>query len=262
MTTTNGHRRATFGSGLNHGTHFTQWIGHTVHRALGQGRIAGQGGVEALSCQQAGQQAHRSTRVAQVDRARWRFQTVQANAMNGHATMMRALNHHAHVTERLQRRQGIFTLKETFHFGRTFSQRAEHDRAVGNGFVAWYANSASYLTTRICQKNQIVGIHSVHICPAGQDFTEMLAGNPGAREDAQQLMPIPCIDRVAQGVEITAKCIQCAQHCLAVREKNVMPHYRVAAGDSCEITEATRCVTEDIQILVALGKRIHQPEGQ
>ena len=41
-----------------------------------------------------------------------------------------------------------------------------------------------------------------------------------------------------------------------------MPHYRVASGDSCEIAKTSRSVTKDIQILIALGKRVHQPERQ
>ena len=90
----------------------------------------------------------------------------------------------------------------------------------------------------------------------------MLASNPGASENAQQLVPIPRINRVAQGVEVAAKCIQCAQHCFAVSEKNVMPHNRVTSGDSCEIAKATRCVTKDIKVLIALGKRVHQTKRQ
>ena len=41
-----------------------------------------------------------------------------------------------------------------------------------------------------------------------------------------------------------------------------MPHHRVAARDSCEIAKATRSVAKNIQILVALGQRIHQTKCQ
>ncbi|MNV12493.1 hypothetical protein D3C71_1030990 [compost metagenome] len=254
VATTDDHWRTAFRGGFDHGAHFTQWIGHAIHRALGQRSVAGQGAVEVLRSQQAGQQTHRRTGVAQVDRARCRLQAVQANAVNGHATVVRTFDHDAHVTERLQGRQGVFALEEAFDFGNAFGQGAEHDRTVGNRFVTWYANPTGQAATRLSQENQIVGIHSVHIGPAGQDFTEMLAGNPGASENAQQLVPIPCIDRVAQGVEIAAKCIECAQDSFAVGEEDVVPHDRVASGDSCEIAETARSVTEDLKIFIALGQ--------
>src|SRR3546814_10019557 len=106
------------------------------------------------------------------------------------------------------------------------SQGAEQDRTVGNRFIARYTNTPTQGATRLCQENQIVGVHSVHIGPTGQDFTEMLAGHPGARENAQQLVPVPCIDRVAQGVEVAAKCIECAQDSFAVGEEAVVPQGR------------------------------------
>src|SRR3546814_17460873 len=80
------------------------------------------------------------------------------------------------------------------------SQGAEHDRTVGNRFIARYTNTPTQGATRLCQENQIVGVHSVHIGPTGQDFTEMLAGHPGARETAQPWVPVPCLDRAAHGV--------------------------------------------------------------
>ena len=105
--------------------------------------------------------------------------------MDGHAAILRAFDHNTHVTERLQGCQRVFTFEETLDFGRAFGQRAEHDRAVGNRFVAWNADTSANASTRISQENQVVGVHSVHISPAGKDFTEMLASNTGASEYAQ-----------------------------------------------------------------------------
>ncbi|MNH05340.1 hypothetical protein D3C79_646600 [compost metagenome] len=90
----------------------------------------------------------------------------------------------------------------------------------------------------------------------------MLAGNPSAGEYTQQLVPVPCIDRVAQGVEVAAKCIQRAQDGFAVGEEDVVPHDRIATGDSREIAEATRSVPEDLQVFIALGQGIDQTERQ
>ena len=47
---------------------------------------------------------------------------MQADAMNGHTTVMWALNHHPHITEGLNGRQGILTFQETFHLGSTLSE--------------------------------------------------------------------------------------------------------------------------------------------
>ncbi|MNC76733.1 hypothetical protein D3C75_1285190 [compost metagenome] len=82
----------------------------------------------------------------------------------------------------------------------------------------------------------------------------MLAGNACAGEYTQQLVPVPFSDRVAQGVEIAAICIKRAQDSVAVGEKDVVPHGRVAAGDSREIAEASRSVPEDLEVFIALGQ--------
>ncbi|MCY1420427.1 hypothetical protein D9M71_360480 [compost metagenome] len=168
--------------------------------------------------------------------------------------MVGAFDDHTHVTECLQGCQRIFAFEEAFDLGSTFGQRAEHDRAMGNRLVARYTDPPVQAATRLGLENQIVGVHSVHIGPAGQDFTEMLAGNPCAGEYTQQLVPIPFSDRVAQGVEIAAICIKRAQDSVAVGEEDVMPHGRIAAGDSCEIAESTRSVPEDLEVFIAFGQ--------
>ncbi len=90
----------------------------------------------------------------------------------------------------------------------------------------------------------------------------MFAGNAGAGEDAQQLMPIPGVDRVAQSVEVVAKYVQCTQHGLAIGEEDIVPHHRITAGDPREITETASGIAENLQVLAALGQRIDQGEGQ
>src|SRR5690606_5931752 len=90
----------------------------------------------------------------------------------------------------------------------------------------------------------------------------MFAGNASAGKYAQQLMPIPGVDRVAQGVEVIAKRVQCAQHRLAVGEEDVVPHHRIAAGDPREIAETTSGITKNLQVLAALGQRVDQGKGQ
>jgi hypothetical protein len=47
---------------------------------------------------------------------------MQADTVNGHAAVLRALDDHTHVTERLQGGQRIFTFEEAFDFGGAFGQ--------------------------------------------------------------------------------------------------------------------------------------------
>ncbi|MCY1425077.1 hypothetical protein D9M71_408560 [compost metagenome] len=133
---------------------------------------------------------------------------------------------------------------------------------MGNGLVARYANASGEAATRLGQVNQVIVVHGVHIGPLGQDFAEVLTGNPGAREDAHQLLPVPLVDSLAQVVEVVAEYIEDAQHRLAVGEEDVVPHHRIAAGDPREVAEAAGGITEDFQIFTALGQRIDQREGQ
>ena len=262
LTTFDGQRRTTFRTGLDDRTHFTQRLGHAIHRAFGQRSITGQRGVERLRSQQAGEQAHGGAGVTHVQRAGRRFQAMQADAMDGHAAVVRAFDDHAHVAECLQRGQGIFAFEEAFDLGSAFSQRAQHDRTVRNGFVTGDADTSGQAATGFCQENQIGRVHSVHIGPAGQNFAEMFAGHAGAGEHAQQLMPIPSVDRIAQGVEVVAKRIQCAQHGLAVGEEDIVPHHRITAGDPREVAETASGIAENFQVLAALGQRVDQGKGQ
>ena len=258
----NGHRRTAFRPRLDYRAHLAQRLGYAIHRPLGKGNVAGQGAVERLGRQQTAEQTHGSTGVTQVDRPRRRLEAVQANAMDGDAAVLRPLDHHSHVAERLDGCQCVLALEEALHFGGAFGQGAEHDRAMGDRLVARYPDGSGQAAARLGQINQVVVVHGVHIGPTGQDFAEMLTGYPGARENAQQLVPVPSVDGLAQRVEVVTKNIQCTQHRLAIGEKDVVPHHRVAAGDPCEITETAGGIAEDLQVLAALGQGVDQGEGQ
>ena len=187
---------------------------------------------------------------------------MQADAMDGDATMLRTFDNHAHVAKGLQSRQGVFALKETFDLSGAFGQRAKHDRAVRNGFVARNTNPARQAAARLGEVNQIIRMHSVHISPAGQNFAEMLTCYPSAGKHAQHVMSVAGVDRRAQGVKIATKGIEYPQYRIAVGEKNVMPHHRIAAGNPGEIAKTTGGVAEYLQVLAAFGQRINQTEGQ
>src|SRR5690606_30999331 len=181
-------------------------------RALGQRRITRQCAIKGLRGQQTGQQTHRRTRVTQVERPRWRLQTVQADAVNGYPTMMRPLDNHPHVTKGLQGSQGIFTLEETLDFGSPLGKRAEHDRTVRDGLVARNPDTALDATTRLGKKDQIVVMHGVHIGPTGQDFTEMFTGYPGTGKHPEQVMTITLGNGFAQSIQVIAEGVQGAQY--------------------------------------------------
>ena len=182
--------------------------------------------------------------------------------MDGHPPLLRAFDDHTHVTERLNRGEGVFTFEKTLDFGGPFRQGTQHDGTMRNGFVAWDTQMAGQAAARVGEENEVIGMHNVHIGSASQYFAEMFPGSPGAREHAQQPVPVSFIDRGAQGVEVGTKIIQGMQHRLAIGEEDVVPHHRVATGNTGEITKSTRRVTEDLEILMALGERINQTEGQ
>ena len=124
---------------VNHRPHCSQRICHTPHGTLGQAFVAGEFGIKRLRRQQAREQAHGSTGIAQIQGAARRLEAVNTDAVNADKPRVRPFNGHAHVAERLQGRQAILAFKEAFHFCDTVGERAQHDGSVGNGFVARYA---------------------------------------------------------------------------------------------------------------------------
>ena len=67
---------------------------------------------------------------------------MQPHSVNRHLAVMGAFNHHPHVAECLQGRQGILPFQEAFYLGHPFCQRTEHDGTVGHGFIAGHAQAA------------------------------------------------------------------------------------------------------------------------
>ena len=61
---------------------------------------------------------------------------MHANAVNPHETVVRALDGHAHVTERLKRGQAVLAFQKSFHFGYAIREGAQHDRTVRHRLVA------------------------------------------------------------------------------------------------------------------------------
>src|SRR5690606_40747403 len=104
---------------------------------------------------------------------------MQPHTMYGHATLIRAFDYHAHITERLDGGQRVFALEKAFDLCGSLGQRAEHDRTVGNGFVAWHTQLASQAAAGVGEEDQVIGMHNVHIGSASQYFAEMFPGSSG-----------------------------------------------------------------------------------
>ena len=124
---------------VNHRTHCSQRICHTPHGTLGEAFVAGELGVKRLRRQQAREQAHGSTGIAQVQRAARRLETIDTDAVNADKPRVRPFYGHPHVAERLQGCQAVLAFKEAFHFRDTVGKSTQHDGSVGNGFVARHA---------------------------------------------------------------------------------------------------------------------------
>ena len=86
--------------------------------------------IEGLPCQKAGQQAHRGTGIAQIQRFFRCLESVQADPVNGHPSLQRPFDLHPHVTERLEGSQAVLALQEATDFGHPLGQRAKHDGTV------------------------------------------------------------------------------------------------------------------------------------
>ena len=61
---------------------------------------------------------------------------MQADAVYRDPALVGTVDAYAHDAERLEGGQAVFPFQETADGGHPLGQRAEHDRPVGNGFVA------------------------------------------------------------------------------------------------------------------------------
>jgi hypothetical protein len=67
---------------------------------------------------------------------------MQSDAMNRDLTLFWTVNTDPHGAKGVKSRQAVLALQKTGDRGDAFGQGAEHDRTVGNGFVARDAQSA------------------------------------------------------------------------------------------------------------------------
>ncbi|KPX03600.1 putative methyl-accepting chemotaxis protein [Pseudomonas syringae pv. cunninghamiae] len=88
----------------------------------------------------------------------------------------------------------------------------------------------------------------------GQNSAEVLPGCASAGEHILQLCTIASVYRIAQGIEIRTKAVQRAQYCLPIGHEDVVPHGRIAACNTREITETASGIPEYVQVFITLGQ--------
>ena len=130
----------TTGGGIDLRAHQPQRLRHARHRAARERGVSHQSRGKRLAGQQTCEQPHRRARIAQIEITRRRLQSVQAHAVHRHAPGRWTVDAHAHRTERSQSGEAVLTLEKTLDLGHTLGDRAQHDRAMRDGFVACHAD--------------------------------------------------------------------------------------------------------------------------
>jgi hypothetical protein len=122
--------------GVDARAHRHERLGDPPHRPRRQRGIAHQHAVEALAGQQPGQQTHRGTGIAAIQRAIGRLQTVDANAMDDAHARLRRIDAHPQLAKDRHGRTRVGAFEETVDPRHAIGQRRQHDRAVRNRLVA------------------------------------------------------------------------------------------------------------------------------
>jgi len=149
-----GQRQAIAGAGGEAGADAGEWFGNARHRALAEGRVAHEGGGDAMAGDQAHQQAGRGAAIAHVERFLRLEQAADADAMNmpdavivtadvgAHGAPTAAIgggyfgNFRAHGAKGGRGGQHILALQQAFDPAFAHGQGGQHQRTVGNALVA------------------------------------------------------------------------------------------------------------------------------
>ncbi|GBH11965.1 Excinuclease UvrABC ATPase subunit [Pseudomonas syringae pv. actinidiae] len=100
----------------------------------------------------------------------------------------------------------------------------------------------------------MIGRGRIDARTTGKNSAEVLSGYARAGEYLQQLRAIASIHSIAQGIEVTAKTVQRAQDRLTIGHEDVVPHGRIAARDTREVTKAASGIAEYFQVFVTFGQ--------
>ena len=157
------HRRRAALSGRYPGAHPRQRLGHPAHRAPAQAFVTDQHRLERLAGQQAHQQPHRGARIAAVELAARRAQSVPPDSVHDHPPVLRAFDPHAQRPEHVHRRDRVGALQKAADPRRAVGDRAKHDRAVRNRLVPGHPQRAGQTSARAhpeCGKHEFFPVRS------------------------------------------------------------------------------------------------------
>jgi len=144
-----GQRRCAVPAGGDGRAHLRQRLSYPAHRPARQRGIAGQGRAERLGGEQAGEQAHRGARIAQIDGPVGRAQAADADAVDDHAAGIRSVDGHAQAVECGHGGERVGALEEPLDPRDAVGQRAQHDGAMRDGLVARHAGAAHEAAPRL-----------------------------------------------------------------------------------------------------------------
>ena len=117
------------------GAHLAQRRGDAFHGAAAERGVAHQRTVEGLSGQDAGQQAHRGTRVAAVERAIRCLQVLQSTAFDDQDAVLVFVDGHAELAQARERRLRIGGRRVVHQTRGAVGQGGQQGRPVGDGLV-------------------------------------------------------------------------------------------------------------------------------
>src|SRR5690606_36990803 len=97
---------------------------------------------------------------------------------------------------------------------------------------------------------------------SAQQFGKVVARLLGSGEGLQKIIAIRPINGGAQILQMGAELIEQRHQCHSIGERNVVPHFWIARGDTREIAKAAGCVLEYFAMGGIAGKRIDQRKRQ
>ena len=135
--------------GLDSSPHLRQGPGDPAHRSATQRFVAHQRAVEPLTREHACQQAHRGSRIAQVDCALRLRQSVPPYPANDDLAAGGSIDLYPHRPKRGDGGKHVLAFEQSADAGISVGDGAEHDAAVRDGLVARYANLSTQHARRM-----------------------------------------------------------------------------------------------------------------
>src|SRR5690606_31714266 len=104
------------------------------------GFAADDGGCERLSAENAKEQSYRCAGPSGIEHGSWRFQSIQASAMDSDLVVLQYLDTDLHPSETIDGTETVLTKQKVFNFSCAACKSTYNDRSVGYGLVAGYCD--------------------------------------------------------------------------------------------------------------------------